>query len=630
MIANSPNQLSISTPEPTSGWIDWGIGFLLSVIIITGLTILLVIYSPLEFKPIKGTTMIKQAEVCDLNISECRYLDDFNSITLPHVDRKETPALTRNWIYHISYDAKHSKDILQALYLPKFSETLQIHVNGQLIEDMPHFEVRQTRRWSRPELYLLPKDMLGHGGNEIQIRLSGYKLLGSDLFPIYIGNADILKKSFDQRYWLTRGLSRISLALSIIATLAIGVLWLLRRDSIYFWLIISNLACIVITSAFAFDVFGISFLRRLSLIFLSVEVFVAALFMFYAAYIQVRAPRLRTLYLIFVTICSFVFILFPEPYHPFFIKTLLILGFPLGFIIPAMVWVFRRKTSTLTFFIMFLAYCGTAVLLTHDATLVTLPNRVINTAVLPLFPIFYLATVLWLILSQLLSSLDESETLSQTLQQRVNEKTTELKKSYETLAQTQRKQTLDQERQRIMMDLHDGIGGHLVNTIAYMENSNLEDPTLKAALENALRDLSFMIDSLENDENITTLLGMFRARVEPLLDAHNIRFNWEIGDEPNMPKKGPSLNLNLLRIVQEAVTNSIKHSGADTITIKTDSKSVQVSDNGRGFNVEEIGRTTNKAGGVGFISMRKRAQDIGAIMGVSSNSGGTRLTLSWD
>ena len=631
MTAHPSDQLSKSTSDRNTDWKDWCIGFVLSVIIVFGLTSIVVIFSPLELKPIKGTTMMKQAETCDLNISNCHYPDDFNSVELPHIDRKDILEESRNWIYHITYEAKHSKDTLEALYLPNFSETLQLHVNGQLIEDMPHFEAGQTRRWSRPELYLLPKDILRSGENTIQIKLSGYKPLGLHLFPIYIGNADVLKTSFDQRYWLTRGLSRISLVLSIIATLSLAVLWLLRnRDSIYFWLIISNIACIVITSAFAFDNLGVSFLRRLSLILLSIEIFTAALFMFYAAYIKVHAPRLTNFFLIFVSICSLIFILCPEPHLLFFIKVLTSLGFTLGLMIPAMVWVFRWKTTTLTFYIMFLAYCGTAVLFSHDATVVTFSKRLTNTAVLPMFPIFYLATVLWLILSQLLSSLNETETLAQTLQQRVNEKTAELKKSYEALAETQRKQTLDQERQRIMMDLHDGIGGHLVNTIAYMENNDLKDPTLKAALENAFRDLSFMIDSLENNENITTLLGMFRARVEPLLDSHNIRFKWAIGDEPIMPKKGPSQNLNLLRIVQEAVTNSIKHSGADMITIKTDSTSVQVSDNGCGFDVDETSRTTDKAGGVGFVSMRKRAKDIGAMMKLSSNSEGTHLVLSWN
>lgn len=180
-----------------------------------------------------------------------------------------------------------------------------------------------------------------------------------------------------------------------------------------------------------------------------------------------------------------------------------------------------------------------------------------------------------------------------------------------------------------MMDLHDGIGGHLVNTIAYLENNQLKDPTLKAALEGALRDLSFMIDSLENNESVTTLLGMFRSRIEPLLESHGIAFKWEIGEEPNMPVKGPSQNLNLLRIIQEAVTNSIKHSGADVITVKTDSTSVHVSDNGRGFDISETGRNFDKAGGVGFISMKKRATDIRAKLTIQSGASGTALTLLW-
>lgn len=99
---------------------------------------------------------------------------------------------------------------------------------------------------------------------------------------------------------------------------------------------------------------------------------------------------------------------------------------------------------------------------------------------------------------------------------------------------------MSDERHRIILDLHDGIGGHFVNTLAYIDNSKIDDPTHKSALEMALRDLSLMIDSLENSDSVSTLLGMFRSRIEPLLSQHGIQFKWKIGEEPDMPQKGPT------------------------------------------------------------------------------------------
>lgn len=574
--------------------------------------------------------MIKQANACNLNQSDCVSLENFIEVTLPHIDDTNISAPSRNWLYQLTYVSEAPDIAMQAIYLPKFSETLQIKVNGTIIDDMPHFALTQSRRWSRPEIYVLPQGVLTRGVNVIEIKLAAYKNISSDIFPIYIGPAHLLKKTFDRRYWVTQGLARVSIILLAITSIALAALWMLRRrDPRYFWLMSCNVFCLIISIAFAFDNLGLSLEIRIALIVISIEAFIASLMMFYAAYIQVRIPRLARAYWAFIVILALVLVSNPEASRSIALKAGTLIGFAFGFVIPAMVWVYRRRTTRSTFAIMFFAYCVTAVLIAHDATFVMLPGRFIHTAVMPFFPIVYLVTVLWLIGTQLLDSLNQSELLSRNLQSRVDEKTEELKQSYKTLAETQRLQTLDQERQRIMMDLHDGVGGQLVNAIAYMENSQMRDTTLTEALENALRDLSFMIDSLESNDSISTLLGMYRSRVEPLLESKGLRFNWKIGDEPVIPQQGPSNNLNLLRIIQEAVTNSIKHSGGDIITVKTDSRSVSISDNGSGFSADQRARSGDVAGGVGFVSMRKRAKDIGAEIDIKSDDSGANVTLTW-
>ncbi|MEP3891565.1 MAG: ATP-binding protein [Hellea sp.] len=614
----------------TPNWKNWAFGYFLSFTFVVVLTIILVVFSPLKVQPITGSTMIKQANACDLNQNDCANLENVIELTLPHIDDSKISAPSRNWLYQLTYFSETPDNSMQAIYLPKFSETLQIKVNGTIIDDMPHFAFSQSRRWSRPEIYVLPQGVLAPGVNDIEIKLAAYKNLSSDIFPIYIGPAHVLKASFDRRYWVTQGLARVSIILLAITSIALAALWVLRRrDPRYFWLIICNIFGLIVSIGFAFDNLGISFESRMVLIVLSIEAFIASLLMFYAAYIQVQIPRLARAYWSFIVILALILVLTPEASRPIVIKAGSVMGFAFGFVTPALVWVYRGRATRSSFAIMFFAYCLTAVLIVHDATLVMLPGRFFHTAVTPFFPIMYLVTVLWLIGTQLMDSLNQSELLSRTLQSRVDEKTEELERSYKTLTETQRLQTLDQERQRIMMDLHDGIGGQLVNAIAYMENSQMRDATLTEALENALRDLSFMIDSLESDDSISTLLGMYRSRVEPLLESKGLRFNWKIGDEPVIPQQGPSNNLNLLRIIQEAVTNSIKHSGGDIITVKTDSRSVSISDNGSGFSADQRGRSGNIAGGVGSVSMRKRAKDIGAEIDIKSDDSGTDVTLTW-
>jgi signal transduction histidine kinase len=83
----------------------------------------------------------------------------------------------------------------------------------------------------------------------------------------------------------------------------------------------------------------------------------------------------------------------------------------------------------------------------------------------------------------------------------------------------------------------------------------------------------------------------------------------------------------LFRIVQESLTNVVRHAGADRVEVSlhraNDQLILRISDNGRGFDIE------NGAGGVGLVSMRERCGAIDATFAVDSYPGaGTRIEVS--
>lgn len=113
---------------------------------------------------------------------------------------------------------------------------------------------------------------------------------------------------------------------------------------------------------------------------------------------------------------------------------------------------------------------------------------------------------------------NEAETLNRELEQRIREKSAELERNYQRLRELERQQVLDEERRRIMRDMHDGMGGHLVSTLALAESGATKSETIAEALRAALNDLRLMIDSLDPVEgDLTLVLGMFRARLESQL-----------------------------------------------------------------------------------------------------------------
>jgi len=85
-----------------------------------------------------------------------------------------------------------------------------------------------------------------------------------------------------------------------------------------------------------------------------------------------------------------------------------------------------------------------------------------------------------------------------------------------------------------------------------------------------------------------------------------------------------SKSISVFRIVQEALHNIVKHSGADRVDIyfeSTDKMSLTVKDNGSGFNDRE------HSSGFGLSNMKARANEIGFELKVKTGPEGTEITI---
>ena len=208
----------------------------------------------------------------------------------------------------------------------------------------------------------------------------------------------------------------------------------------------------------------------------------------------------------------------------------------------------------------------------------------------------------------------------------------ELEQKYKHIYIHEKESLLNQERERILAELHDGVGGQLVALLAMLENRDVNTAELKDTVRGALDDLRLMIDSLDAIEgDVPVVLGMFRSRIEPRLAAQQIRFDWQVSDLPNAQNIGPHEVLQILRILQEAVTNIIKHADANIITVRTDCTlkdndsgivHIEIRDNGKGLN-------RGKASGYGMETMLRRARDLNGSIDIQSDNGGTSVMLSF-
>jgi signal transduction histidine kinase len=218
------------------------------------------------------------------------------------------------------------------------------------------------------------------------------------------------------------------------------------------------------------------------------------------------------------------------------------------------------------------------------------------------------------------------------LQEQVLRKRRELEEKFARVQELERQRAVIEERDRLTREMHDGLGGQLVSMLAVSERGDVSRAELSQALREALDEMRLVLQSLDlGCRDITALLAGLRARLEPRLRCQGLRFRWAVADIAMPETMGPSEALQILRIVQESVTNILKHASAKEVTIRTgiaevlDAREmfVEVADDGMG-----IAAALPSAGGRGMNHMSDRARRIGGRLTFRSDPRGTTVRLS--
>jgi signal transduction histidine kinase len=224
-------------------------------------------------------------------------------------------------------------------------------------------------------------------------------------------------------------------------------------------------------------------------------------------------------------------------------------------------------------------------------------------------------------------AINEYDQLSSSLARRLNEREHELQANHARLLELERAQTLAAERHRLMHDMHDGLGSALTTSLAMLEQGNVDGAELKNLLLDSVDDLRAVIDSLEPlDGDLTSVLATLRFRLGKRLELAGIGLEWDMQDLPALNWLGPPQALQLMRIVQEVLTNALKHARATRMQISAHCNGllieVCITDNGCGFD------TPTTPTGRGLRHLPARAASLNGSIIVESRPGsGTSVRL---
>ncbi|HEY9051347.1 MAG TPA: ATP-binding protein [Gammaproteobacteria bacterium] len=518
------------------------------------------------------------------------------------------------------------------IYLPAVNTNAVVWLNDERIGDGGRMRDPAARNWHRPLYFGIPKNLLHQGQNSLYVQFlpkkSGFGFLGE----IYIGPENMLKTVFERHSLFKQTFIGISTVLLIGFGSFISLLWFKRRkDSLYGWFAAASFSW----AFFVFDMYvqHVPVQERLwdTMVFATVGWLVIFMTIFFFRFWNLSYPRYERFLLIFGLTGTVTLYLVGDKYFYYvssFVwdNVLIIFSMYMAWFIitQCMKWPSTEAWLLTMALLVVVAFGG------HDDLVQMGVLDLDRMHLLPYGAPFLLGVVVWMLVQRFTNALDETEKLNLELDKRVQLKTFELEQNYMHIKRIEREKILAQERERIMRDMHDGTGGHLVSALAQVETGDVNKSVLIETLQSALDDIRLMIDSLDPvDEDVVSVLAMLRSRLESRLHYSGIKVKWMVQDVPVIPGLGPEKVLQLMHILYESVTNIIKHAKADVITFRTGVIAlgqgkqhifIEIQDNGKGF-------PDDYDEGHGLVNMYYRASIIGARLDIENHENGAIVRI---
>ncbi|MFH1651875.1 MAG: histidine kinase [Chloroflexota bacterium] len=252
---------------------------------------------------------------------------------------------------------------------------------------------------------------------------------------------------------------------------------------------------------------------------------------------------------------------------------------------------------------------------------------------------------------ELKKSLEEIQEWNRQLEAKIEERTRQLHDSYREIAgkDAARGQLLqkillvqEEERKRVARELHDETTQSLLGLVMKLEAAAAVPDDDPGKIKRMLPDIrSLAVNTLDNVHKLIFdlrpsvlddlgLLSALRWYAQNRLGQTGTRARVEVGgEERDLP---PQVEIALFRVAQEAMNNIARHAQAHNVLISLEFKkkavSLEIEDDGRGFDTVILSQPAQENEGVGLMGMRERIELIGGSFRVEAQPGsGTHITV---
>jgi signal transduction histidine kinase len=499
-----------------------------------------------------------------------------------------------------------------------------VYVNGSLIHRDPSLVEPLSRSWVKPQYFVVDAPTLRVGTNTLLVRVSGFAHYQPGLGVVSVGAPAAVYTQYHAGWLIRYQLRLYNQAFFLAMGVVFLVLWLFRpRDTLYGWFAASTLLIgawdwnNVAPSTWPFastDAF-----QSWNMVFYVAGT--VALAVFLLRFCGKRWPRIEAAlwaYTGAVALCAafaphllgvWRFQLAPIDIALYFAVPVAFIGYAL-----------RKRQPEMLILALCLALPLLAIV--HDVLrfFEVIRDRAYIASITAPFTLIGMSVVL---AHRFAAAMRQVEDFNYQLRARVDSATARLS---ETLGREHRLALANAQigaRLDLVRDLHDGFGGSLVSAIATLEHGPAgvnRDAHAVDTLKSLRDDLHLVINATTHavSGGLAEPLESLRHRWSERLDAAGIASDWRLVglDRLQLP---PGQSLDVLRFVQEALTNVLKHSGATQVHVDVQcagaTLEVEIRDDGRGFD------PSSHPAGAGLASLASRARRLNAKLVVDAAPG---------